>query len=211
MCAESSLRSSDAVLSGVVQLASRMLRVCAAAQLFLIAWLGRAQATDATAQAASTDDSATCDIIDLTADDENDVNGHMPTADETGPAEQHSLSQHSQVQCKAEPSQQAVLPEHDRTHPPDSLPSPATASALQPELRCQTPDNIPDGALHTDSMLGESAAASTSSEAQADLSDSFMADMCMVCAYGMDLAAVASCLLDQVEVWPGSVLPCLGN
>ena len=151
-CAENSLRSCDAVLSGFVQLAHRMLRVCFTAQLCLSAWLVRAQAAHATVQAASTDDSATCDIIDLTADDDNDHSGDKLTADKTEAVEQQRLSQHSQMQCKAKPSQRPVLPEQERSHPLGGLPSSAAASTLQPEFPCQGSSNSPEKGLCTNTV-----------------------------------------------------------
>ena len=36
------------------------------------------------------------------------------------------------------------------------------------------------------------------------LQEGIMEDLCMLCAYGMDLAAVVGCLLNQVDTWPGT-------
>ena len=35
------------------------------------------------------------------------------------------------------------------------------------------------------------------------LGEGVMGDLCMTCAYGMDLAALVGCLLSQVDMWPG--------
>ena len=72
--ADANALSGKDVLSGLVQLATHVLRICSAAQSSLVQWLstaGSAPHQPAAAMPASEDDSG-CQVIDLTADDDND-------------------------------------------------------------------------------------------------------------------------------------------
>ena len=68
-----------------------------------------------------------------------------------------------------------------------------------------TCDTVPDQAtLLDEGMRDTEAGTSNRVPDQATLGDKEVEDLCMLCAYGMDLAAVISCMLQQVEKWPGT-------
>ena len=68
-----------------------------------------------------------------------------------------------------------------------------------------TCDRMPDQAtLLDEGMRDTEAGTSNRVPDQAMLDDEEVEDLCMLCAYGMDLAAVISCMLQQVEKWPGT-------
>ena len=208
-------------------------------------------------------DSASCDIIDLTADDEEVRLGSRHAA-ETEPASRQGFGQPHPVQCKADSGQPAALPEQDMPHQQGSLSGQAETSAQQAGVRLQHAPTLPDQAtLPEPARAGNASQAEASStsrhgggqgelplplgegfmqadggqpplplrdktfevewgEAALPLTENFvgvdggqpplpplplgegvMRDLCMVCAYGMDLAALVDYLMNQVDMWPG--------
>lgn len=217
LLAESSLLGRDDVLEGLVQLAGHMLTACTAAHRSLSAWVASAAsatAANATAQAALVVDSTPCDVIDLTADDDDDddkpgaSNQH---AADTEAAGRQGLSHHPPVvQCKTESSQQGTLPEQDTQNQQGMLSQQAESWAQQAGKLPQPTSGLPNQAVMPEPVRAGSAsqaeAASTSGEGLAPLplGEGMMEDLCMLCAYGMDLAALLGCLLNQVDTWSGT-------
>ncbi|KAL0040433.1 hypothetical protein WJX77_006887 [Trebouxia sp. C0004] len=120
------------VLCGLVQLATHVLTICSAAQSSLVQWLSTALSAhpQPTAAMPASEDDSGCELIDLTADDDNDS--------------AHDAARLASVQ-------------HQNSAPP---------------LK----------------------AADTGA----------MAELCMLDAYGMDLVAATSCMLQHFEDWPDS-------
>ena len=90
-------------------------------------------------------DSASCDIIDLTADDE-EVRLSSRHATETEPASRQGFSQPHPVQCKADSGQPAALPDQDMPHQQGSLSGQAKTSAQQAGVLLQPVPALPDQA-----------------------------------------------------------------
>lgn len=171
---------SNEVLAGLIQLALHVLRICTAAQQSLVAKLSAAMTVSPSpgaAKAAVRNDTS-CIVIDLTADDE--VDGL------------ESAAQQTRV-CK---------------QPQDTWPQVTdTAQTMETAYQAASSNSV-------DSPQGESEAG-TSGRVADDAAEpclrgpwpvETMADECMLAAYGMDLVAVISCLMQQVEHWPGTVL-----
>ena len=244
LLAEISLLQRDDVLIGVVQLAGHMLTACTAAHRSLSAWVtaaASATADTATAQAASVADSAPCDVIDLTADDDESGSSQQHAAD-TEAAIRQELSQPPSAQCKTEPNQQAALPEQDVQDPQVVLSKQDDNIAQQAGILLQPTSALPNQAVVPEPLRAGNAsqaeAASTSrkgvgegrpplprgegalGEGQAclppgegamgegqgplALGEGIMEDLCMLCAYGMDMAALLGCLFNQVDTWSGT-------
>ena len=207
--AESSLLGRDHVLTGVIQLAGHMLTACTAAHRSLSAWVmsaASATATNATTQAASVADSPSCDVIDLTADDDGLGSSNRGAAD-TEAASRHELSQPPSGQCKVESSHQAAVPEEDMPHQQGMVPGQPQAPAQQAGILLQPTLGLPDQAESIRAgSVSQAEAASTMHEGPRPLpvGEGAIKDLCMLCAYGMDLAALVSCLLSQVETWSGN-------
>lgn len=143
-----------------------------------------------------------CDIIDLTADDdEPELSSlHSAAAAQAATHRQDGTQTHL-VQCKAEPHTQAALPDQDLLHQNKGFSKQSEDSAQLAGLPDQA--RLPEPA-HGDPSHAAAADASKQPEEEAQLEEGVMEDLCMLCAYGMDLAAVASCLLNQVDNWPGT-------
>ena len=196
MFAEANLLSSTEVLAGVFQLASNMMQACTSAQLALSAWLDQlpaAKSAPGAADAASADDSASFDVIDLTADDDETA---CDTAAHAAPAQPQDSTQQRQVPCKTEPCQQADLR--------GQLSICRDAAAQQSEVLQQATSTLKKAQSSEGNNARISAASTSSAHHDEDpWSRELMGDLCMLCAYGMDLAAVLTCLLDQDDIWPG--------
>lgn len=231
--AESSLLGSDDVLTALVQLAGHMLTACTAAHRSLLAVVTSAAsggAATASAEAASTVDAAPCDVIDLTADDYEEEMSSQHAAAAQAATDRQGFSHPHLVQCKAEPLLAAALPEQDMpcqqggqspADPPlqAALPEhgmpqdkggvPEQAEAL-PQQAMLSSSGLPDQALRPESARGDhpSQAAAAGTDRQLDeeqqVDEGVLGEWCMLCAYGMDLAAAVSCLLNQVDSWLGT-------
>lgn len=179
MGADANPLGSNEVLAGLVQLALHVLRICTAAQRSLVAKLSAAatiSSSPGAAKAAIRDDTS-CAVIDLTADEE--VDG---------------------VQSAAQQTFLCCLPRDAWPQLTDA------AQAVETAYQAATSNSV-------DSPEGESEAGTSGRVADDAAGPSWgpwpaedMADECMLAAYGMDLVAVISCLMQQVEHWPGTPL-----
>lgn len=153
------------VLSALVQLATHVLRICSAAQSSLVQWLSTAASAhpQATAAMPASEDDSGCEVIDLTADDDND--------------RAHDAAELScmQIQNSATPTQ-----------PADT--SQAVEAAELAAANCSVGRPAEVSEAGTSSRLPDEAT---------------LAEVCMLDAYGMDLVAVTSCMLQNYEDWPG--------
>lgn len=222
MLAESSLLGSDDVLTAVVQLASHMLTACTAAHRSLLVVVTSAAsggAATASAEAASTVDAAPCDVIDLTADDDEEEMSSQHAAAAQAAPDRQGFSHPHLVQCKAEPLLAAALPEQDMPcqQGGQSPADPPLQAALPEHGMPQDKGSVPEQAeaLPQQAMLSSSGlpdhpsqAAAAGTDRQLDeeqqVDEGVLGEWCMLCAYGMDLAAAVSCLLNQVDSWPGT-------
>ncbi|KAL3145734.1 hypothetical protein ABBQ32_003263 [Trebouxia sp. C0010 RCD-2024] len=212
---ERSPLGSDDVLTAVVQLASHMLTACTAAHMSLSAMVTpaapvRAGSASAKAAAPSAVKATPCDVIDLTADQHDDDELELSSLDSAAAAQATTDSQDfSQCllrQCKAERHTQAELPDQDMLHQNEGFSKQAEDLAQLAELPLTgLPDQarLPEPAHEDCSSHAAAADSSKQPEAEAQLEEGVMEDLCMLCAYGMDVAAVVSCLLNQVDIWPG--------
>lgn len=207
--ADSSIVGRFDVLIGIIQLAGQLLTACTAAHRSLTAWVPSAAA----AAAANVTAQAACSVIDLTADDKDDEAGvSIQHAAGTEAAGMQGSKHAPSVQCKLEPMQQRALPEQDMRH--GALPAQADTLAQQAGMLLQ-----PEPGLLNQAVLSEPARAGNVSgaegtstsrqgwdEGQAPLSlrEGVMEDLCMLSAYGMDLAALVDCLLNQGDTLSGT-------
>lgn len=153
------------VLSGLVQLATHVLRICSAAQSSLVQWLSTAESAHpqpVASMPASEDDSG-CEVIDLTADDDNDSD--------------HDAAEFACMQ-----------------HQNSATPLGATDTAQVVEAADLA---VADCCVEQPPEVSE---AGTSSRLP---DEATLAGLCMLDAYGMDLVAVTSCMLQHFEEWPG--------
>lgn len=213
LLAESSLFGRDRVLTGVVQLAVHMLTACTAAHRSLSACVISA-ASGTAAQAAPVVDSAPHDVIDLTVDDNEVLGWSNQRAADTEAASCCELSQPAPVQFKIASSQQAALPEQGMPHQQGMAPRQAETSAQQAGMLLQPIPRLPSQAVGSEPVRtdGVSQAEAPSTDRQGmdegqsplPLTGCALEDLCMLCAYGMDLAALVSCLLSQIDIGSGT-------
>lgn len=214
LLAESSLFGRDRVLTAVVQLAVHMLTACTAAHRFLSACVISAASATA-AQAAPVVYSAPHDVIDLTVDDDEVSGWSNQRAADTEVASCRELSQPAPVQCKLKSSQQAALPEQGMPHQQGMAPRQAETSAHQAGMLLQPIPRVPNQAVGSEPVransVSQAEAASTDRQGMDEgrtplpLTACALEDLCMLCAYGMDLAALVSCLLSQIDTGSGTV------
>ena len=213
--ADSSILGRGDVLTGIIQLARQLLTACTAAHRSLTAWVTSAAAS---AEAVTVTGQAACGVIDLTADDGDGV-------DEAGVSIQHAADSDAagmqgrchppSVQCKPEPTQHGTLPEQDMRHrslPPHvDTPAQQAGMLLQPEpgLLNKAVLSEPARAGNVNGAEGTSTSRQGGGEGQAPLSlgEGVMDDLCMLSAYGMDLAALVDCLLNQSDTMSGTAFP----
>ena len=211
--ADSSILGRGDVLTGIIQLAGQLLTACTAAHRSLTAWVTSAAAS---AKAASMTAQAACGVIDLTADDgdgDDEAGVSIQHAADTDAAGMQGSHQPPSVQCKPEPTQHATLPEQDMRH--CSLPPQADTLAQQagvllhpePGLLNQAVSSEPIRAGSGSGAEGTNSSRQGVDEGRAPLSlgEGVMEDLCMLSAYGMDLAALVDCLLNQSDTLSGTV------
>lgn len=205
--AENSILGRGDVLTGVIQLAGQLLTACTAAHRSLTAWVTSA----APAKPASVTTQTVCGVIDLTADDDdNEVGVGIQPAADTDSAGMQGSNHPPVVQCKLEPTQRGALPEQDT--PGGTLSRQAGTLAQQAGVLLQPEPGLLSQAglsepLRAGSVSGaEGTSTSRQGEGQAPLSleEGVMEDLCMLCAYGMDLAALVDCLLNQTDTLSGT-------
>ncbi|DBA84407.1 TPA: hypothetical protein ACH3X1_006045 [Trebouxia sp. C0004] len=177
------------VLCGLVQLATHVLTICSAAQSSLVQWLSTALSAhpQPTAAMPASEDDSGCELIDLTADDDNDSAHDAARLASV----QH---QNSAPPLKAADTGQAVeaaelAAANCTAGQPPEVAEAGTSSRLLAAANCtagQPPEVAEAG---TSSRLPDQGA---------------MAELCMLDAYGMDLVAATSCMLQHFEDWPDS-------
>ncbi len=174
--ADTNALGSDGILTGLLHLVAHMISFCSAAQQCLCSWLVKA-AADSCAPAAAqaaVDNDSGSDVIDLTADDDERADACTM---------QRQPADHASGQT-------------------DDLPDRATSAA---ETSGSPQQDIAEGSKDLcRAATVEATSTSGRSFAQTGLPDEDVTDLCMLCAYGMDLVAVTSCMLQQVENWPGT-------
>ena len=176
------------VLSSLLQLSLLILEVCSSAQQSLQAWLQSQQPLPKQAAAVSYPSAVHTDIsdpavvsdtdgaavIDLTLD--SDSEGHDDAT--------------------ALPDQASGHAGHDMQLPNQAIKTERLKQAgllLSQEGPCtREGSQLPDQAQASGLLLHQAFAVGEEVE-----------DLCMLCAYGMDLAAALGCLLEQMEKWPG--------